>query len=100
MVINVKEPDLSVPRRGPQPASDEKVDSAEVVRTAEKPATRPVGRPRRQKAEPVIQFSTRLGLSYREAIDRVEDQTGQTYREIIEHAIRVAYDDVYRAPRT
>jgi hypothetical protein len=84
------EPDLSIPRRGPRPAADEAVDSAEVARATKIPP-RPVGRPRRQRAEPVIQFSTRLGMSYREAIDSVMDETGDTIREIIEHALLETY---------
>jgi hypothetical protein len=98
-LVMSSEPDLNITRRGPRPASDEAVDSAEVPQAA-KIAPRPVGRPRREKAEPVIQFSTRLGLSYREAIDAVEAHTGETIREIIEQAIRVAYPDHYKAKPT
>lgn len=86
-----KEPDLSAPRRGPRPAVDEAVDSAEVPA-----ARRPVGRPKKEKAEPVIQFSTRLGLSFRETIDAVEDETGQSIRSIIEQAIQSTYPDHYK----
>lgn len=93
------EPDLNITRRGPRPAADETIDSAEVPQ-ATKIAPRPVGRPRREKAEPVIQFSTRLGLSYREAIDAVEAHTGDTIREIIEQAIRVAYPEHYKPKPT
>lgn len=93
------EPDLSQPRRGPRPASDETVDSAEVTRAATKPpSVRPVGRPRRAKPEPVIQFSTRLAQSYRDAIDAVVDTTGNTVREIIEDAIRNTYPEFYKDP--
>lgn len=90
-----KEPDLNATRRGPRPARDESTDSAEVSTT---PRARPVGRPRKAKSEPVIQFSTRLGLSYREALDAVEAETGQTYREIIEAAIKHTYPDHYTDP--
>ncbi|MDH6291866.1 hypothetical protein [Rhodococcus opacus] len=86
-----KEPDLSAPRRGPRPAADEGIDSAEVPA-----ARRPVGRPKKEKAEPVIQFSTRLGLSFRDTIDSVEEETGQSIRSIIEEAIRMTYPDHYR----
>lgn len=83
------EPDLSVSRRPPRPSPDENVDSAEI------PAPRrPVGRPKKS-AEPVIQFSTRLGLSYREIIDAVEAETGDSIRSIIEHALRTTYPTHY-----
>lgn len=53
-----------------------------------------MGRPKKA-AEPVIQFSTRLGLSYREIIDAVEAETGDSIRSIIEHALRTAYPAHY-----
>ncbi|SHQ67219.1 Uncharacterised protein [Mycobacteroides abscessus subsp. abscessus] len=84
------EPDLAVPRRStPRPAHDENLDSVEIS-----PPRRPVGRPKKA-AEPVIQFSTRLGLSYREIIDAVEAETGDSIRSIIEHALRTAYPAHY-----
>lgn len=74
-----------------EPTADEAVDSAEVPA-----ARRPVGRPKKEKAEPVIQFSTRLGLSFRETIAAVEDETGHSIRSIVEQAIQSTYPDHYK----
>ncbi len=86
-----KEPDLSAPA---ERAASGRRRGCRFGRGSSR--TQPVGRPKKEKAEPVIQFSTRLGLSFRETIDAVEDETGHSIRSIIEQAIQSTYPDHYK----
>lgn len=44
-----------------------------------------------QTGVPVVQFSTRIALPYREVVRSVADKTGQTVRSVIENALAHTY---------
>lgn len=79
------------PREKPRPSAHHGTDSAEITSVAPVPTKKPAAaRPSRQ---PVIQLNTRIELSYRELIDDVVAQTGQTVRSVIEEALAYKYGD-------
>lgn len=97
--------DRPVPARRPaRPAADAGIDPVDPVSSPVVPATdRPSGRTSewdrsatrpargRRGPEPTVQLNTRVSQETRLLVDDVVADTGQSLRDVVEHALRYTY---------
>lgn len=83
--------DRPTPRSRPRPAADEAHDPIVPSATAtQRTATTPPP-PNRRGAEPTVQLNVRVSADVNALIDEAATSTGNTKRQLIEHAIRTIY---------
>jgi len=83
--------DRPTPRNRPRPAADETLDPVVSQPQRGMPSVGGHLPTVRRGPEPTVQLNVRVAADISDLIDRATRSTGHTKRQLIEHAIRLAY---------